>query len=288
MKSTVLKILILLSVPIILILVYSVEAEFDCEHEYHPDFCDTIPPAHYIGIDTVLDSEQVFVFIDNLEIPQRALRDTIYYYTGFSLSYAEEFEQAHWVAYVHCRAKQARVASRTNTFLVDTSISTGSATHADYRGSGYDRGHLAPAGDMTWSATAMRESFYYSNMSPQLPQLNRGTWKTLEEKVRFWVSEFDTIYIVTGPVLLSGLPTIGKNNVAVPDYYYKVVLKYSSNYQDGIGFIMPNSIDIEKDIMLYAVSIDSVESCTGITFFPGLPESVQKKIKKNTCIAHWN
>lgn len=140
---------------------------------------------------------------------------------GYSLVYDENNEQAKWVAYDLSKSKLVKVASRSNQFLVDPKVATGSAEEDDYKKSGFDRGHLAPAADMSWSEQAMNESFYYSNMSPQRPNFNRGIWKKLETLVRVWAALEDTIYIITGPVLRPGLPTIGPNQVAVPDSIIK-------------------------------------------------------------------
>ncbi|NLK82019.1 MAG: DNA/RNA non-specific endonuclease, partial [Bacteroidales bacterium] len=226
--------------------------------------------------------------IPDVEIPESNKPDSIYTYVGFSLQYAEQFKQAYWVAYMHCKAKMLGNAKRTNTFKKDPNIVVGSASAVDYRKSGYDRGHLAPAGDMKWNVQAMKESFYYSNISPQLPQLNRGVWKKLEDKVRDWVHIYDTLYIITGPILHDSLPTIGINKVAVPEYFYKIVLLYSSVKQDAVGFIIPNSPYVHKDFEKYMVSVDSVEKHVNMSFFMQVPKNVRKNMKKNNTVIHWN
>ena len=163
--------------------------------------------------------------IYQLQIPAVKSSDEIVQHTAYTLSYNKQKRQANWVAYI-LTANEVNAAHvvRTNHFLPDPFVNTVSATDADYKGSGYDRGHLANAEDMSYSTTTMAESFYYSNISPQLPAFNRGVWKRLEELVRFWATRYDSIYIVTGPVLTNGLPTIGADKVSVPEYYYKVIL----------------------------------------------------------------
>jgi endonuclease G len=162
--------------------------------------------------------------LDQLQIPAVKSTDEIVTHTAYILSYNEDHEQANWVAYV-LTANETNSASneRTNRFFPDPLVKTKSASTVDYEGSGYDRGHLAPAEDMAWSSTTMKESFYYSNMSPQVPAFNRGVWKRLEELVRYWSTVYDSIYIVTGPVLTNNLPTIGPDKVSVPEYYYKAI-----------------------------------------------------------------
>lgn len=103
--------------------------------------------------------------------------------SGFWLLYNEEFEQANWTAYILTRNMVITGEEpRSDNFRADTSVTTGSAVPDDYRGSGYDRGHLVPAADMKWSVTSMIESFLMSNMSPQKPGFNRGIWRRLKRK----------------------------------------------------------------------------------------------------------
>ena len=220
----------------------------------------------------------------HFEIPETKPKDKVIRHSGYSLLYNEAQEQASWVAYELTYTETIKLYNRTNKFIVDPMVQTGSANQADYKGSGYDRGHLAPAGDMGWSALAMQESFYYSNMSPQEPGFNRGIWKNLEEKVRDWAAENKKIYIVTGPVLRNGLPKIGPDQVAVPEYFYKVILDYTTPSVKGIAFLMPNHSST-KSLQSYAVSIDVVEKRTGINFFPGL---TNPSIESSLCIPCWS
>ena len=165
-------------------------------------------------------------------------------------------------------------------------VLSGSATKADYSRSGYDRGHLAPAGDMVSNSLVMSESFFYSNMSPQKAGFNRGIWKKLEDKVRDWTRKYDTLWIVTGPVLTDGLQTIGVNEVSVPEYYYKVLLTNWNNKLSGIGFIMANKKS-KKTIFSYSVSIDEVEKVTGIDFFPSLPDYYEDNVESSFNQEFW-
>jgi endonuclease G len=221
-----------------------------------------------------------------LEIPKTNTKDKIINHVGYSLLYNEIHEQANWVAYELTKDETNKIFDRTNKFLVDQSVKSGSATDKDYENSGYDRGHLAPASDMGWSEITMEESFYYSNMSPQDPSFNRGIWKKSEELIRAWAIENNSLYIATGPILSNNLQTIGPNKVSVPNYYYKVILDYSEPGIKGIGFILPN-IGSKEELQNYAVSIDSVESLTGIDFFPLLDDDQETLIEKSLCVNCW-
>jgi endonuclease G len=189
----------------------------------------------------------------------------------YTLSYLEAYEQSEWVAYELTREElNASRVPRTDWFYADDAITTRSALHRDYSHSGYTRGHLAPAADMAFDTLAMRESFFMSNICPQKRAFNNGIWRELEEQVRDWARASGGLYVVTGPVLNSGLrEQIGQNNVVVPEYYYKVLLDMTSNEIKGIAFIIANEVS-EKPLMSYAVSIDSVELMTGIDFFASM------------------
>lgn len=224
--------------------------------------------------------------IENLEKPFKANNGEIVIHSGLSLEYNEEHEQAVWVAYLLTSEKVKKGVERTNSFKPDPKVSTQTANDKDYAGSGYDRGHLAPAADMSWSTTAMKESFYYSNMSPQEPGFNRGIWKKLEEQVRVWAETYDTLFVVTGPILEPGLPTIGLNKVSVPKAYYKALLRYNSTHSLALGFVLPNSKSSEP-LQNFAVSIDSLEKITNIDFFHLLPDPIEEEMESKICFDCW-
>jgi len=203
--------------------------------------------------------------------PEDREGDTIVSYYAFTLNYDEEEEQASWVAYIlTAEDVKAGGEERTDNFRPDPNIHSGSASLADYKSSGYDRGHLAPAGDMTWSPIAMSESFYMTNMSPQRPSFNRGIWKKLEEQVRDWAVAYDSIYVISGPVLTDIETHIGQNEVGVPAYYFKVILDLTPPNK-LIAFLLPNASS-KASIYNYALTVDSLEAFTGYDFFPKIKD----------------
>jgi len=210
----------------------------------------------------------------NLEsgYPNAYTSDTILAYAGFHLGYNEQFEQAAWVAYVLTREKiESGHIERTDNFRADTSIASGSATPADYRRSGFDRGHLAPAGDMKWSQLAMSQSFLMSNMSPQRPAFNRGIWRKLETEVRNWAMEKDSLYVITGPLFSPADSLIGENGVGIPDHYFKVLVDLSPPDHDMIAFVLPNAAS-SKELLQFAIPVDSLEKLSGYDFFAAAPD----------------
>lgn len=185
----------------------------------------------------------------------------------YTLNYNEDHEVANWVSYELDHERIQNCVKRKNNFRIDPLVSTGSAEAADYKGSGYDRGHLVPAGDMKFNALAMSETFFFSNMAPQPGPFNQGRWSQLEHLIRAWALKYNKIWIVTGPILIPNLPTIGKRNqISVPEEYYKVILRREGKSYKGIAFIMHTNVPY-RDLAAYTTSIDQVEELSGFDFF---------------------
>ena len=206
---------------------------------------------------------------------------------GYALAYSEAHEQPAWVAY-HLTDREVTAAhvDRTDDFRTDPAVASGTATLADYVGSGYDRGHLAPAADMAWDATVMSESFYFSNISPQEPGFNRGVWRKLEECVRDWAVAFGDVWVVAGPVLGPRTAFIGPSEVTVPRQFFKAVLCDRCDPPMAIGFVVSNyrtSARIED----LAVTVDAAEFITGLDFFAALPDSVERAVEADMDWMPW-
>jgi len=189
----------------------------------------------------------------------------------YTMSYSEEHEQPEWVAYEITRDQfQGKWVKRKDNFRSDPKVKSKSASKRDYRGSGYDRGHLVPAADMAFNEQAMSETFFMSNMSPQKRNFNGGIWRELEETIRDWAKKYKHLYVVTGPILTQQkLDKVGHNEVTVPSSYFKVLLDVTGPELKGIGFILENEVS-DEPLATYATTIDEVESLTGIDFFPEL------------------
>jgi len=221
------------------------------------------------------------LFSQNLELPLYTDSDQVIHHTGYTLCYSEEHEQAKWVAYELTLDEVQGSIDRTDDFRDDPKVRTGSAELDDFRHSGYDRGHLAPAADFSWSEEAMSDTFYLSNMSPQEPGFNRGIWRSLESQVRKWVVRDKVLLVVTGPVLRDvDYKTIGENDVAIPRYYYKVLLDIEEPEVKGVGFILPHESS-SKDLSSFAVPINQVEEFTGIDFYHSLKDPLEESLESS-------
>ena len=205
-------------------------------------------------------------------------------HTFYSLSYAEDHEQAEWVHYKITPLMLKGNVKRTNYFKIDRKVSTGSANTNDYLKSGYDRGHLVPAADMKSSKLSMSESFYMSNVSPQKHSFNAGAWLKLEKRIRAW-AKTSKVFVTTGGVLNSeSLKVIGSNNVSVPNDFYKII--YDPRNQKMIAFLMANK-KLDLPIEKYIVTVDEIESLTEIDFYHQLDDVLEEKLESTILKRQW-
>jgi endonuclease G len=221
-----------------------------------------------------------------LELPKLNRGETVTIHHGYRFSFDQKSHLVRWVAYSLTPEKvRAKVATRSNKFAADRQIA-GSADPSDYEGSGYDRGHLAPAEDMRWSKESEDDSFYMTNMTPQKPKFNRGLWKKLETRVRKWAGKFDETYVVSGPVLDGKCLEKIARDICVPERFFKVVLARSGTTLMSIGFLMPQNYN-STNIGNFATSVEQVEMVTHLDFFPKLPESIEHKIESENDFESW-
>lgn len=241
---------------------------------------------------TSSDSENIKI-PTNAEIPEfltkRNKKEQVIRHEGYTVSYNSDYKIANWVAYeLTAEEAKSKKAERSNKFVPDPMVKGASAINEDYTRTGYDRGHLAPAGDMKWSAKSMRESFYLSNICPQIPALNRGIWKDLEEQSRLWAMDNGSLLITTGPVMGDTMKRMGKNGVGIPDAFYKVICYTSGKKLKGIAFIFENRDYKNVSLKTMAIPIDSVEAITGINFFSSIPEKMQKEMESTVDFESWS
>ncbi len=225
--------------------------------------------------------------VTDYEFPASVGSNQIITHYAFSLSYNENHEQADWVVYELTKEEALNeTVERTDDFREDPDVSDGSAELTDYEPTKntYARGHLAPAGDFRWSEKAMSESFFLSNMSPMLHEFNEGKWLWLEAEVRHWAEIYDGVIVITGPVLKAGLQTIGENNVSVPEYFFKII--FDPDEEKAIAFLMPHE-DIQDTFKNYALTIDEVETATGLDFFPAIDDETEEKIESTLNMSKW-
>lgn len=214
------------------------------------------------------------------------VREEIIEHTGYTVSHNSKWKIPNWVGYELTKKELYGTNPRNDSFAPDPMVKGNKAELSDYKNSGYDRGHMAPAADMKWSKKVMKESFYLSNICPQNQSLNRGDWNDLEEKVRSWAKRDSAIIVVCGPIVSKRPNKIG-NNVAVPESFFKVILSPYKNNPQAIGFIMPNQAG-NNPLSKYAMSVDEVEEITKYDFFSALPDDIEKKVECSYNLKYWN
>ncbi|MCH9631936.1 MAG: hypothetical protein S4CHLAM6_02580 [Chlamydiae bacterium] len=198
----------------------------------------------------------------------------VQHYSGFSLQYDSKNKIPLWTYEQINQASLNRVASRSSmSFQKDSAIyPLHQSSNRDYQKSGFDRGHMIPAADQQHSKESLEKTFLFSNICPQNPTLNRGLWAKLEQQTRDMVKNNSNVEVITGPLFLSSIEgnkrfvkyqVIGKNEVAVPTHFFKLIC---SNNQK-IAFIIPNqTIDSKASLGQFEVPISTLEKCSGIAF----------------------
>jgi len=211
----------------------------------------------------------------------------VIHHEGYSLSYSEPHEQAEWVAYELKKNHLSNSNFKRPYFEIDKAVKTGAADWRNYKNSGYDRGHLCPAGDRKYSKYAHDETFLTSNISPQRNDFNSGVWNRLEQKVRYWASKYDGVFVVTGGILKGDMKTIGDEKVAVPNHFYKVLIDTNTGDTKMIAFLIPHEASY-KPLYEFVVSVDSLEAITGIDFFHELEDTLENKLEASSDYKAWS
>ena len=208
----------------------------------------------------------------------------------YTMLYDTAYRQAAWVAYLLTRRDvSGKGVKRSGVFKSDPEvIARGwpSAADRDYTGSGFDRGHLLPSADRNDTPQENGATFRLSNVSPQRPGLNRGTWRRLEERVRRWAARYDSLYIVTGGELTPSLRRI-RGGVGIPQRFFKTILVRDGGTFRAIAFLIPNTERPAGDCFRYAISVDSLERVLGMDFYSALPDSVEMRVEASFDRSFW-
>lgn len=223
-----------------------------------------------------------FFPIDNIDRPHQLLIRN-----NYVVSYNSHTKCPNWVLWQLTREHADGNIKRPDyAFHEDMEVPAPRAELADYRHSGYDRGHMCPAGDNKWDEIAMYDSFLMTNMCPQNQNLNSGLWNQIEMQCRYWAKKYGSLYICCGPIFLKGEhQTIGQNKVMVPEAFFKVVVCLEGTPK-GIAFICRNT-DGNRKKDYYVNTISQVERIAGYTFFPTLEDDIVNTIKEHADLKDW-
>ena len=211
---------------------------------------------------------------------------------SYKTSYNKETRTPNWVGWALTSERtDGEYARKGHSFIEDLDVPLPRAIPADIRESecGYQRGHMCPAGDNKWSYKAQKDAFLMTNICPQNGNLNQHDWKYLEEACREWAKKYNKIYIVAGPIFYSNkYKTVGERKVAVPDAFFKVVLRVgkTSETTKAIGFIYANQTGRHK-MNYYVRSVDEVEEASGMDFFYQLDDKTENLIERDCSLSDW-
>lgn len=255
---------------------------------------NSIHPTH-----TVSEEENKDVFVREIEddlplgtlnyLPTQQLGDQLVRYTYYTISYSNQHQNAEWVAYelLGARLDLSDREERQN-FKSDPNVRS-EASSSDYSNSGYDRGHLVPAHDMDFNERAMSESFYMTNVSPQVPDFNRGIWKSLEGQIRKWAKKEKRLYVITGPLLkktVAEADRISPTGPTIPRGFFKIVMDYEGSKKKAIAFMFKNK-DIDQPLERFVTTIDLVERYTNLDFFPDLTIEEEAALESVSDFSLW-
>ena len=223
-----------------------------------------------------------------MELPACGDNEHIIEYSGYVVSYDEASRIPVWVAYELTEEETYGTFSRDGKdFRPDENDRAVQADDYDYRGSGWSRGHMAPAGDFQWDDFAMWDTFNYTNCCPQDERLNNGSWNTLEKRVRNWARQFGSVFVVTGPIIGQNQGgRIGYHGVVVPDAFFKAVLVYTNEAYHGIAFVMYNNSTPQR-LSESHLSINDLEALTGLDLFPALDDSEEETVEDGVDLGFW-
>lgn len=215
-----------------------------------------------------------------IELPRFNKEEKVISHSAYTVSYNPQTLVPNWVAYELTAEETDGPWSRKGlNFIPDPDYDGVQADHADFKGSGYSRGHLAPAGDMKWDSLAMIESFYFTNCMPQETKFNNGKWNQLEEKTRRWAKQYGSVFIVCGPAYLSSdTVRIGHHGVAVADACFKALLIPNGDEYSAIAFLMRNGGE-DRPLNECAMTVDELESILNIDLFCNLPKRTQRSVE---------
>lgn len=220
-----------------------------------------------------------------IELPAITRQDVILVYSGFVVNYNTQKLIPNWVAYEITAEEVAGEVPRARGFSMDLDYKGRQAMREDYSNTGWDKGHMAPAADMKWSQSAMNESFYLTNICPQNHDLNGKDWHTLEKYVWDWALKYGSVWVVCGPYFYANnYGTIGNQNVAVPDVFFKAVLRYDGKEYHSIAFVFENN-ERKQSVWDAVVSVNDVEALTGYDFFTNLSDQLEEDVESQS---NWN
>ena len=246
-----------------------------------------LPKSEIVREQTKRDNTIELAKASDYILPLKGVNEILLHRKGYITSYNRYTKEPNWVAW-HLTEEhlEGTIKRPGNAWHEDPQVPNPKATHADYKKSGWSRGHMCPAGDNKWDSQAMYDTFLYSNVCPQHPRLNSGDWNEIEIACRRWAQNFKDIYIICGPIYFrKEHKTIGINKIMVPDAFFKVVICLNGSPK-GIGFICRNTEGNRKKD-LYVNSISQVERITGMTFFPNLPSDISFMVKNEADINKW-
>lgn len=213
----------------------------------------------------------------------------------YSISFNSERQHSRWVAFTFDNSNRSKNVGRSDNFQADPDfLGEYTMTKQQINGNGYQRGHLVASYDRVYSREANEQTFYMSNMSPQIGKFNTGLWNDLEYKINEKGSGWgcnpnfaDTLYVVKGGTIAEGLYTSKGTCPTVPKYYFMALLRLKDKTYYGIAFWLEHKEKLNGTVMDYAITIDELEERTGIDFFCNLNDKLENAVESTISKSIW-
>jgi endonuclease G len=208
--------------------------------------------------------------------------------TGYVVGYSEAKKDPVWVCYRLSQIGSLKAPPRPQQFTVDAR--TGArVSSADYTGSGYDRGHMAPnyAIAVCYGSAAQLETFRMSNIIPQKPNLNRRVWERLEqEEVKTYAQRFKAVWVINGPIFDATPPRL-RSGVAVPKACFKIIIQEENGQPRMLAFVMPQDATGSEQLGLFLTTVRAIEQETGLDFLNEMPQELQDRVESERAPQLW-
>jgi len=228
---------------------------------------------------------------DNMNI--LSIHSTEDYGITYSLEWDCNKRAQRWTCYQLHSGNDMKNVSRTDAWAADPNIPAQyQSTQADYKGSGFSRGHMCPSGDRLCSIEQNKQTFYYSNMQPQYQNHNGGLWARMEDKVRAWSNDSfrDTLFIVKAATISEDqLLGYTESGLPIPKYFYMAILCKKDNQFKALAFWTEHTDEkiTKPNLADYAISVKELEERTGIDFFCNLPDDIEQEVEKAVNVSDW-
>lgn len=238
------------------------------------------------GLDTAQQPQSTSAFCRNLSLfGNPSPEETLLCKTAFAVGHSCSLRSARWVAYfVNENSPIDLDVDRVDEFRADATLVPECRKELADFGTGYDKGHLVSSKTLDWTQKINSETFLLSNISPQEPGFNRAIWRGLENRERKWAKKRGKLFVIAGPVF-SELSRISLDRLHIASHFYKIIFDYQA--LEAKAFLFPHRALKTGSLNRFEVTIDEIETITGLDFFSALETNAEELLESSKPINDW-